>query len=225
MPNDRLPLVHGAPAEPAAEDNGVHQHLGQLTRTLHETLRELGIDHALHGTRVQLPDAQDRLSYIARVTGEAAERVLNGVDRARAMQEQMTARAAELHERWRAADVQSGSSPQTRALIEATCDYLGAVGTQSGATRAILADIMLAQDFHDLTGQVIRKVITLAQDMERQLVALLLDTATPEQRQRIEAEHTVTRDRAAGPIMRAESRTDVAASQADVDELLDSLGV
>lgn len=224
MPNDRLPLVHGATAEPAAADTGVHQHLGHLTRTLHETLRELGIDHALNGTRVKLPDAQDRLSYIARVTGEAAERVLNSVDCARAMQDQMTARATELHDRWRAQGAHPDADAETRALIEATCEYLAGTGNHADATRAILTDIMLAQDFHDLTGQVIRKVITLAQDMERQLVTLLLDTATPEQRQRIEAEHTVTCDGAAGPIMRPESRTDVAASQADVDEMLASLG-
>ena len=225
MPNDRLPIVHGA-AEPAATvpDTAVHQHIGHLTRTLHEALRELGIDHALHGTRVQLPDARDRLSYIARVTGEAAERVLNGVDRARAMQEQMTARAADLHGRWRALDASPGTTPETHALIEATCEYFGAVGTQSAATRAILTDIMLAQDFHDLTGQVIRKVATLAQDMERQLVALLLDTATPEQRRRIEAGDASASQRAPGPVMRPESRPDVATSQADVDELLDSLG-
>lgn len=224
MPNDRLPIVHGASGEHADADSGVHQHLGHLTRTLHEALRELGIDHGLHGTRVQLPDARDRLSYIARVTGEAAERVLNGVDRARSMQEQLTARAADLHDRWRALDSRQEPGAETHALIEATCEYLSAVGTQSDATRAILTDIMLAQDFHDLTGQVIRKVISLAQDMERQLVALLLDTATPAQRQRIEAEHMATDHRAAGPIMRPECRADVAASQADVDELLGSLG-
>lgn len=225
MPNDRLPIVHGA-AEQAAEhdESGVHQHIGHLTRTLHETLRELGIDGALHGTRAQLPDARDRLSYIARVTGEAAERVLNGVDRARVVQEQMTARATELHDRWRALDTQPGTNAQTHALIEATCEYLAAVGTESEATRAILTDIMLAQDFHDLTGQVIRKVVTLAQDMERQLVTLLLDTASPEQRRRIEADHAASGDRTAGPVMRPEGRSDIAATQADVDELLGSLG-
>lgn len=232
MPNDRFPLqpdagdsrVHGVLPEHGATNGDVHQHLGHLTRTLHEALRELGIDHALNNTRVQLPDARDRLSYIARTSGEAAERVLDGVDRARAVQEQMAARAADLHARWRVLEAATAASPESRALIEATCAYFDAVGTQSEATRTILTDIMLAQDFHDLTGQVIRKVATLAQDMERQLVALLLDTATPEQRARIEAETSAANHRTAGPVMRPEARTDIAASQADVDALLDSLG-
>jgi chemotaxis protein CheZ len=232
MPNDRLPLqadsgdsrVHGLLPEDAAPNGEVHQHLGHLTRTLHEALRELGIDHALNGTRVQLPDARDRLSYIARTSGEAAERVLDGVDRARAVQKQMAARAADLHARWQASELAAAASPETRALIDATGAYFDAVGTQSEATGAILTDIMLAQDFHDLTGQVIRKVATLAQDMERQLVTLLRDTATPEQRARIEAETSAASHRTAGPVMRPEARTDIAASQADVDAFLDSLG-
>lgn len=225
MPNDRLPIVRDAAGQPETiTDSGIHQHIGHLARSLHETLRELGLDHALHDTRVQLPDARDRLRYIARVTGESAERVLDGVDGVRAIQEQMTARAAELDSRWRALDMPSGADPETHRLIRATRDYLVAVGTHSDATRAILTDIVIAQDFHDLTGQVIRKVVTLAQDVERQLIALLLDTATPEQRQRIEAEHAAASHHVAGPIMRAEGRNDVVSSQADVDEVLQSLG-
>ena len=68
-------------AIPQAED--VHQRIGHLTRTLHDALRELGYDKDLQATREHLPDARDRLSYIARVTGEAADKVLTAVDRAR----------------------------------------------------------------------------------------------------------------------------------------------
>ncbi|MCX8114162.1 MAG: protein phosphatase CheZ, partial [Burkholderiaceae bacterium] len=83
-----------------AESDDVYQRIGQLTRTLHNALRELGYDKELLGTREQLPDARDRLAYIARVTGAAAEKVLNAVDRARSLQEELTRQAGDLHRRW-----------------------------------------------------------------------------------------------------------------------------
>lgn len=225
MPNDRPALVHGATESAATTaETAVHQHIGHLMRTLHEALRELGIDSALHGTRERLPDTRDRLDYIARVTGEAAERVLDGVDRARAMQEQISTRATDLHSRWRALDARAGTSPETLELIEATCECLVAVGSQSDATRAILTDIMVAQGFHDLTGQVVHKVVSLAQDMEHQLMPLLLGAATSEQRQRLEAAHTSGNRRLAAPISRHRDGDNIAATQADVDQLLGSLG-
>lgn len=212
---------------PAAE---VYQRIGHLTRTLHDALRELGYDKELAGTREQLPDARDRLTYIARVTGEAAEKVLNAVDRARNVQENLTRQADSLRSRWQAvaaytaADA-SRATPAGRHLVDETCAFFGTVGGQTDATNQILTDIMMAQDFHDLTGQVIRKVVTLAQAMEEQLVKLLLETTPPEQRKKIE--HTAppgSTERLDGPVVNAEGRDDVVADQAGVDDLLASLG-
>jgi chemotaxis protein CheZ len=81
------PLLDALPADAGIPADAVYQRIGHLTRTLHDALRELGYDKELQGTRDQLPDARDRLTYIARVTGEAAEKVLNAVDQARVVQE------------------------------------------------------------------------------------------------------------------------------------------
>lgn len=244
---DTAPAVHGAVAAAAAVDAGaetdgaiaadeVRRRVGHLTRTLHEALRELGYDKDLRGAHEQLPDARDRLAYIGRVTGEAAERVLNAVDRARSLQEQSTATAADLHTRWRAVAAYSAidasrATPAGRELIEQTCTFFAGLDSQSEATRAILTDIMLAQDFHDLTGQVIRRVVAVAQSMEEQLLRLLIETAPPEQRQpssvavggaRIES--VAAGDQLAGPVVRPAGRDDVVTDQAGVDDLLASLG-
>lgn len=208
-------------AERPAEE--VHQRIGHLTRTLHDALRELGYDKDLAATRDHLPDARDRLSYIARVTGEAADKVLNAVDRARTVQEGLTERAASLRARWQAvaayaaADI-ARATPAGRTLIDDTCEFFSGVGGQADATNAILTDIMMAQDFHDLTGQVIRKVVTLASNLEDQLLNLLLETTSPEQRKKVDAE------KLEGPIVKAEGRDDVITDQAGVDDLLASLG-
>ncbi len=225
-----LPVVAPAAVTPVGENGDagmpaeeVYQRIGLLTRTLHDALRELGYDKELAGTRDQLPDARDRLAYIARVTGEAAEKVLNAVDRARTVQDELTAKATSLRTRWQAVAVythndESRATPAGRALVDETCEFFAGVGGQTDATQAILTDIMMAQDFHDLTGQVIRRVVTLAQNMEEQLLKLLLETTPPEQRKKIETE------KLEGPVVKHEGRDDVVANQAAVDDLLASLG-
>jgi chemotaxis protein CheZ len=135
----------------------------------------------------------------------------------------MTQRATDLRKRWQAvaqytAQDAQRATPAGRQLVEETCSFFDGVGGQTDATQAILTDIMMAQDFHDLTGQVIRKVVTLAQNMEEQLLKLLIETTPPEQRRKIEPEMLE------GPVVKAEGRTDVVADQAGVDDLLASLG-
>jgi chemotaxis protein CheZ len=219
-----------SPLDPGMPSVEVYQRIGHLTRTLHDALRELGYDKELAGTRDQLPDARDRLTYIARVTGEAAEKVLNAVDRARGVQEELTRQAESLRMRWQAVAAYTHNeadraTPAGRALVDETCAFLASLGGQTDATNQILTDIMMAQDFHDLTGQVIRKVVNLAQSMEEQLLKLLLETTPPEQRKKIETAAPIgSTERLDGPVVKAEGRDDVVTDQAGVDDLLASLG-
>jgi chemotaxis protein CheZ len=220
-PEPAAPPANGEDTPIPADE--VYQRIGNLTRTLHNALRELGYDKELLGTREQLPDARDRLSYIARVTGEAAEKVLNAVDRARTVQDQLAAQAGDLHRRWGAVAAYTAkgadrATPAGRQLVEETCAFFADVDGQAGATQAILTDIMMAQDFHDLTGQVIRKVIALAQSMEEQLVKLLIETTPPETLRKVEPA------KLEGPVVTHEGRDDVVKDQSDVDDLLASLG-
>jgi chemotaxis protein CheZ len=219
--------VDGAGAEPHAAEAGsnaeLFRRIGNLTRMLHDALRELGYHETLADARDNLPDARDRLAYIARLTGEAAEKVLNAVDRARTVQDSVAARALALRSRWSAVGVYAGADPQRATpagaeLIEETRAFFDAVGEQAGQTNDILTEIMMAQDFHDLTGQVIRKVVSLSQNLEEQLVKLLIDATPPEQRRKIEPVGLE------GPVVDAQHRTDVVSDQAGVDDLLASLG-
>ena len=92
QPDDAAAIAGVASALSDSEE-GIRQRIGQLTRTLHTALRELGYERELMDARDNLPDARDRLAYIARVTGEAAEKVLNAVDRARSVQQELTEQA------------------------------------------------------------------------------------------------------------------------------------
>jgi len=204
----------------AAED--MYQRIGQLTRTLHDAMHQLGYDQDLMHVRDNLPDARDRLSYIARVTGEAAEKVLDSVEEARSVQGRLGDRAHQLRTRWDAVRVYAAKGERTTPagleLIGETCEFLAAIGEQAERTNAILTDIMMAQDFHDLTGQVIRKVVGLAQTMEEQLIRMLIEATPPE------AKAAAAVRELEGPAVNPEKREDVVADQEGVDSLLASLG-
>jgi chemotaxis protein CheZ len=230
------PDGHAGPGDGAANGaphEDIYHRIGHLTRTLHDAMRELGYQDSLADARDNLPDARDRLAYIARLTGDAAEKVLNSVDRARSVQGEITARAQGLRNRWAAVAVYTagaaagdaaGSGALDRAtpagaeLVDETCAFLASLDNQAELTNGILTDIMMAQDFHDLTGQVIRKVVSLATTLEEQLVKLLID-ATPE-----ETRKKVDPCMLEGPVVNPENRSDVVSDQAGVDDLLASLG-
>jgi len=209
-------------ADPHESEEDIHRRIGQLTRTLHDALRELGYDRDLMDAHANLPDARDRLAYIARVTGEAAEKVLNAVDRARTVQQELSEQADSLRSRWQAVASYAASgkatTPAGKQLIDETCEFFTGVGGQADRTNAILTDIMMAQDFHDLTGQVIRRVVVMAQSLEEQLLKLLLDTTPPGQRSKLEGSDLT------GPIVSSVGREDVVIDQQGVDDLLASLG-
>lgn len=203
---------------PAAGAEDVYSQIGHLTRKLHETLRQLGYDKSLEDAVSAMPDTRERLTYIATLTEKAAERVLNATERAKPIQEKLGAEAKALAQEWqRVFDNQMGVD-EFKALAHRTRDYLGAVPAQTAATNAELMEIMMAQDFQDLTGQVIKKVIALAQDLENQLLQVLLASTPPEKRKNLGD------DLLNGPVVNASGRSDVVTSQAQVDDLLASLG-
>jgi chemotaxis protein CheZ len=196
----------------------VHAKLGQMTRSLHNLLRELGLDHTLQKVAQQIPDNRERLNYIAAMTAQAAERTLNAAEDARPIQQDLGEAAKTLAAQWdRLFDRQLGVN-EFKSLVQDTRDYLRQVPDKTEATNARLMEIILAQDFQDLTGQVIKKVLEAAQNLETQLLALLLETTPEEKRQ------AVRPDLLEGPVISAAGREDVVTSQEQVDELLESLG-
>lgn len=189
----------------------MYQRLGAITRQLHDALKELGYTDRLRGTVDQLPDAQSRLSYIARLTGEAAEKVLNHVELGKTEQARVAERGRQLHSTIAAVPGLGKAMPE---LLEWSKDVIDA----AEQTDARLTDIMMAQDFHDLTGQVIARVVQLAEQIEDQLLSLLLQSAPGAS---VAPENTPDLN---GPVVDAEGRTDVVTDQQGVDDLLASLG-
>jgi chemotaxis protein CheZ len=200
-----------APPAPVGASPEVYEQIGHLTRLLHDTLEQLGVMPHLQIAADNLPDARSRLNYVAKKTGDAAEKVLNSVDQAKAEHEKIA--------RETRAIAQSIVADPVKAV--ASGSVMNFVGDVEAATARIdqhLTDIMMAQDFHDLTGQVVAKVVSLASELEDSLVKLLVQAAPPEQAQKVESAVL------AGPVVSYEGRTDVVANQGEVDDLLASLG-
>ena len=189
----------------------VFHQLGALTRLLHDALHQLGVMSTLQQAARGLPDARSRLSYIVTKTAEAADKVLNSVDQAKA-QHQVIAEKT----RWLAAALVA--DPVKAVASGAVLDFVNEVETRTGLIDSHLTDIMLAQDFHDLTGQVVAKVVALASDLETGLVKLLVQVLPPDQRDKVDP--SVLH----GPVISPAGRTDVLADQGEVDDLLASLG-
>lgn len=192
--------------------------IGQLTRTLHENLRELGYEKALEQAAAAIPDARDRLAYVASMSEQAAQRALNAIEVAQPIQEKLALEAAELASGWGNLLERKLTLDEFKALVGTTHAFLTAVPERTAATNAQLREIMMAQDFQDLTGQVIKKITEMIQTLEQELLNLLLENIPAERR------GDLPPSLLNGPVVNPQGRSDVVKSQQQVDELLGSLG-
>lgn len=200
-----------ASTDPLTVSPEVFQQIGTITRVLHDTMQQLGVMPKLQVATDGLPDARSRLSYIATKTAAAAEKVLNSVDQAKLEHAGISKATHDMA----AAIV---ADPVRAVASGMVLNFVKEVEDRTARIDGHLTDIMLAQDFHDLTGQVVAKVVTLANDLEDSLVKLLVSVVPPDQRDKVDPNILQ------GPVVSPEGRTDVVTNQGEVDDLLASLG-
>ena len=208
------PAAVAEPAEGNPADKPMFERLGGIVRLLHDSLRELGYDKALTEASSQINDAQDRLEYVASLTEQAANKVLNTLDEGMPAQDVLSKKAKDMENRW--ADLFDGkmSIDEFKALAGDSRSFAAAVSEATEAEKARLLDIMMAQDFQDITGQLIKKVVTITKTVEHELAELLRDNAPPEVREKLSKPALMS-----GPALPS-----VALDQDNVDDLLADLG-
>lgn len=108
----------------AAASDELIQRIGQVTRMLRDSMRELGLDKEIEKAAQAIPDARDRLGYIASMTEQAAERALNAVDRAQPLQDALAKGAADLDKRWQEWFANPLELDEAKALVQETRGYL-----------------------------------------------------------------------------------------------------
>jgi chemotaxis protein CheZ len=191
--------------------------LGQITRTLHDTLRELGLNAHIEQVASSIPDARDRLNYVATLTQQAAERVLNATEAAQPLVQNLETESKQLERQWDLMLAGKLNCDEFKSLVMQNKAFLQALPDKTSSANSYLMEIMMAQDFQDLTGQVIKKIIDLTQNMERQLLELLLENAPATTK----SESPASLEN--GPVINPDGQGALT-SQDQVDDLLDSLG-
>jgi len=211
-----------------ATDGKVFGKVGELTRELHDSLLSFQndtrlIDMAGH----ELPDAQDRLNYVIEMTDKAANKTMDAVDNCLPIADKLIDELDAVKPNWQALMKRDLALSDFKTLCHQVDSLIGNSSESASNLRSSLTEILMAQDFQDLTGQMIRRVIDLVQEIESKLVIILTvcsvdDITTPTANK--ENETTQKDIEAEGPIMNAEERDDVVNGQDDVDDLLSSLG-
>ena len=190
----------------------IFDRLGGLVRMMHDSMRELGYDRSLSDVASQITDAQGRLEYVASLTEQAANKVLNATDVGMPEQDILAKGAKTLGGRWDSLFAGKMSIDEFKLLAADSKTFTNTVVMSTDAEKARLLEIMMAQDFQDLTGQLIKKVLIITQAVEHELAQILIDNAPIELKEK------------AIELMAGPSVPNAALEQDDVDNLLDSLG-
>lgn len=197
--------------------------VGQLTRQLHTSLQEFCIDSRIPVLAThEIPDAREHLNYVIDMTDKAANRTMDAVEASLPIADRLNDSIQAVLPHWQLLMTRSLDLGQFKVLCHQLDDFLKSSEADADILRKRLTEILMAQDFQDLTGQMIRRVIKLVQEIEIKLVEMLtmfgdVGTEVPQSptRSALEAE---------GPIINAQDRDDVVNGQDDVDDLLSSLG-
>lgn len=213
-------------------DKSLFQEVGRLTRSLHEAIRNFQIDTV--GANPQqseelskMGDASDRLTYVVEMTNKAANKTMDLVEESMPIASAMKNEANALKVDWERLRRREMKPEEFRELYKRIDSFFEDLSGQSDQVYNNLSNILLAQDFQDLTGQVIQKVTNLVKEVEENLVTLVrmagkVDQITGTEHEFEQKEEDVSKGH--GPQMNVEEREDVVSGQDDVDDLLSSLG-
>jgi chemotaxis protein CheZ len=202
--------------------------IGKLTRDLHDALKNTHNDSRLAAiTRDDIPDAKERLSYVIERTEKATHRTLNAVEEGLPLAEALYTKTSEFFNHWTRFRKREMNVAEFRVFAKELDEFFTTTSKQSDRLRILMSEILMAQDFQDLTGQVISRVIRMVQDVEDNLVELL--RLSSERLEPVLAQEQSIQEPAQpsrGPIVpnTKDSLHDVVSGQDDVDDLLSSLG-
>jgi chemotaxis protein CheZ len=204
-------------------DNPMFQKIGTLTRELHDSLKDFQFDERLNEiATAEIPDARNRLQYVISKTEVAANKTMDSVDRCMPIAERLHESLLEVRPQWNQLMQGRIDINNFKALCHGIDDLLSQIEGDSSELRGQLTSILMAQDFQDLTGQIITRVITLVSEVEQQLISALTIFGA----EKLEAKSGAV-DKSTGPegpIINAYEREDAVSSQDEVDDLLSSLG-
>lgn len=217
-------LIQAITLESSAE---LFSEVGKLTRQVHNSLSNFHLDERLNGlTSTDMPDARSRLEFVITETEKAANSTMDAVERILPSAEKLKDRLSSIMPEWKKLMNRQIELGEFKHLCIALDKLLIDASDESQILNTSLTEVLMAQGYQDLTGQVIRRVIELVKEVEDHLVDMLATFGDIEQLKEKPLPATNNSDnvKAEGPIMDAANRKDVVNNQDDVDDLLSSLG-
>ncbi|GAC18765.1 chemotaxis protein CheZ [Paraglaciecola arctica BSs20135] len=206
--------------------------VGKLTRQLHDSLNNFQLDpRIINMANEDIPDAQTRLTYVIEATEEAANKTMDLVDSCMPIAENLHDGIVKIMPEWNKLLARELLVGEFNVLAKKMDGFLKNGSEDSAKLTGLLTEVLMAQGYQDLTGQIIRRVIELVKEVEDNLVYMLTMFGGVEPKDGAEvvekpnkSENEADKIKAEGPILDADSREDVASDQDDVDDLLSSLG-
>lgn len=216
-------------------DADLYQELGKLTRQLHESLNGFQVDSKISFlAESEIPDAKARLNHVIQMTEDSAHKTMSAVENAMPLSQQMEASAHKINDEWKRFRNRELSADDFRSMSNRLDEFFPEIAKRTCDINSYMTEIMMAQDFQDLTGQIIRRVINLVQEVEESLVELVKISGIPADNAEAEVKETKGADNTAkigssdtvghGPQIPGVDHGSTVEGQDDVDELLSSLG-
>ena len=211
-------------------NEGLFNSVGRLTRQLHESLHDFQLDPRIEKlTADELPDAQNRLQYVIERTEDAANRTMDAVEASLPLADKLSTQLSAIAPKWDKLMSRDIELVEFKALCHQVDKFMKQAQGDSTHLQTLLTEVLMAQDFQDLTGQVIRRVIELVQEVEVSLIELL-QVFGDQEKARAERSNPDNKKASSnpvgpeGPVINPEKRHDVVKGQDEVDDLLSSLG-
>ena len=198
------------------------QEVGRLTRQLHDTMGNFSMDSTL--TEIaenDIPDAKERLQYVISMTEKAANQTLNVVEELMPVSQDLNEKADKLAKNWQRFLIKKMPFDEFKGMSHEITEHFDHSVRSLGQIQNGLNEVLMAQGFQDITGQIIRRVIDLVQNLENNMVELIRVSGG-----KLAVANKTTEPDLPGPAVPNvdDKDGDVATSQDDVDDLLSSLG-
>jgi len=203
--------------------------VGKLTRQLHDSLKSFQIDPSLSSLlEDDIPDAKKRLNHVIDMTEQAANKTMDAVENCLPIADELNNHLQSILPNWQKLMSRDLKVGEFKALCHNLDGFLQQATGNSATLHALLTEVLMAQDYQDLTGQILRRVIELVREVEDSLIGLLTafgqTNLSTEERPAAVTKKPKAGHEAEGPIIDAAERDDVVSGQDDVDDLLSSLG-
>ena len=208
-----------------SRENSIFQNLGKLTRDLHKSMNDINGDVRLNNImHNEIPDARNSLSHVIGLTEDAANKTLNAIDHSSELIDSLSDQATRIESLLHNRVIKIAKESQLSSVDKELDSFVKNVINHTKIINKDLSDIVVAQSYQDLSGQLIQRVSNMVHDVEHSLVSILKINSNFNSEIENNCNIETKNNAGYGPVVPGVSNGDVLKNQDDVDDLLSTLG-